>query len=64
MTKASDKIKEWNEREYSDSDILFIRQLKARGFAGEELATVLDVLDNVCKHCFDADDSCSCWNDE
>ena len=63
---AAARIREFNEdnRWLSKRDVLLVRQLKQIGLNKVWVARVLDVLEDICKHCWDSDFHCSCWNDE
>lgn len=45
-------------------DLLFVERLRGIGLADDQLALVLDAVETTCHHCWDADTSCPCWNDE
>ena len=47
-----------------EKDCLFVEELLAAGLGRTHVASVLLVLSRVCKHCWDDDNDCQCWNDE
>lgn len=59
-----DKITKWNQLHSFSDETRFVTQLVKKGLTYSEILIVLKVLDNTCNHCFDADESCECWNDE
>ena len=61
---CKDDNKKWS-REFSGTDEnLFIRNLKDKGLDDIDIFNVIEVLSNICKHCYDAPHNCQCWNDE
>jgi len=63
------KIQEWNEAyhcfsDFADKDILFIRKLKQAKFRDSEIEDILTIIDSVCRHCWDNEYGCQCWNDD
>ena len=64
MTNQERILKFNNEHGYGrDKDLLFIKKLRYK-LTGEQIAFVLDVIETTCKHCYDSDEYCSCWNDQ
>lgn len=62
-TTAADKIKEWSKDLSGSDEVLFVKRL--RDFLSDhEIVLVLNVLDGICKECWDSDSGCQCWNDE
>ena len=41
-----------------------VSRLESIGFTPEQIDAITAVLDVTCKHCWDADETCQCWNDE
>ncbi len=63
-TTDGEKIAEWNRGTSFRDFSLFTDTLIERGLTLPQIVIVLESFDNICKHCFDADDGCQCWNDE
>jgi len=50
--------------EYFDQEeVLFVKRLREH-FSIEDVMKILGVTMGVCRHCWDADSGCQCWNDE
>lgn len=47
-----------------DQPTLFERLLTERGLTAEQVAIVLQALEEVCDKCRNGDINCQCWNDE
>lgn len=43
---------------------LFIKWLQDKGFSTEQIADIIDVVDNICTDCYDASSDCQCSNEE
>lgn len=50
----------WEE----NKDKLLVKKLQYVGFRELEIVAILGILYDTCKHCWDGEDSCQCWNDE
>ena len=65
------KIQEWNEaygfsywEKVPYEDILFIKKLKEAKFEDNQIEDILNILESTCRHCWDNEHGCQCWNDE
>lgn len=57
-------IKNWcQQTAYSDSN-LFVVTLREKQLSDQQIKNVLESLDNICRHCFNGEVGCQCWNDE
>lgn len=57
-------IEAWNRsNSYSDTS-LFTAKLYQQGFTDSQIASILLVMGEVCRHCWDGPRGCQCWNDE
>ena len=63
---AAEVIKEFNKMRYDDSkqDIKLVADLRKTDLTDIQIAKVLTIYDDICRHCYDADSYCQCWNDE
>lgn len=61
-----DKIKKWvNDNTYSSStDIMLLEKLNEKGLSKSQIVGMLEILENICRHCWDNAFGCQCWNDE
>ena len=41
-----------------------VRKLAELGFDSREIGLVLSAVSSLCRHCWDAEEGCQCWNDE
>jgi hypothetical protein len=48
----------------SAKDCFFVEQLRTGGLTDEQIAVTLNVVDNTCHECWNAEAGCQCWNDE
>lgn len=62
--KANATIARFNSEHYRSSDVLFVAKLKDKGLSVIDIASVIEVLESVCRECFDREAPCHCWNDE
>lgn len=46
-----------------DRDCILVGQLRDDGLSDDDIARVLTRIDDVCKVCFNSDESCQCWLD-
>ena len=59
-----EKIIEWNkDNAYRDGSV-FVDKLGQKGLTLSQIVSVLETIDDVCNHCWDAPTGCQCWNDE
>lgn len=59
-------IENWNERRWHHprtDEVLIIQRLRPILKSDDLLAQVLEVLDNICVECWDAEARCRCWDD-
>lgn len=52
------------EHGFTDEDVLFVRLLRAKGKSDQEIADVINVLEQVCKYCYNRTWPCLCSRDE
>ena len=45
-------------------DTLLIQKFKKDGFNEIEIAKIVNAIESTCKHCYDGESGCQCWNDE
>lgn len=64
LIDAAEVIKEFCQAYSYKDENAFVRELRKREFTDEQIKDVVCVLQNMCKHCFDSDPGCPCWNDE
>lgn len=60
---ANQKIRDWSEERTGAEFCLFTVELKRR-FADEDILNFLELLDEICRHCWNSTGNCQCWNDE
>lgn len=62
---SKEQIDKWNkDRSYFGHEVLFISQLRNKGLTDDQIVLVLDVVDEICTHCWDGWSNCQCTNDE
>jgi len=65
MLTPQEKIIEFNQTHtYMDRDCLFVQKLKEKDFTDEQIAFVLETMEDVCTECFDREGMCYCSNDD
>jgi DNA-binding transcriptional MerR regulator len=58
-------IRDFNQTyNYSDEDCLLVKELKALGFNIAQIAAILQLIDNTCKHCWNSNSDCNCTRDD
>lgn len=50
-------------RDYPARPMLFIQKLRDLQLADEQIAGVVNIIDEICNECWDYPAPCSCWND-
>jgi len=55
-------IAEWCKDHSGKDENLFVEKLREH-FTDDQIVIILTILDNICKHCYDAQTGCLCWND-
>lgn len=53
--------------EHSDltwKECLFVVKLREAGLNNSQIRAVLEIMADICTHCYDSDSSCQCWNDD
>lgn len=57
------KIEQWIKENISGKNSLFIERLQEK-FSDKDIELFLEILNNICKYCWDSDTNCQCTNDD
>ena len=57
-----EKIKKWCQKKSYTDENAFIKELR-RNFRDEQIMLILDIIDDICVHCWDGSPGCYCCND-
>ncbi len=62
------KIEAWMENNSSffakGHDLLLVQEMREKGLSNEDIIKCLEVIEDICPHCYDAGSGCQCWNDD
>jgi len=66
MMSPNARVAAFNQRfGHSTDDVLFVRKLRELLFTTEQIAHIIQSMEDVCRHCYNAPaGTCHCWNDE
>lgn len=62
INEAQTIIKDFNDG--IDRDKLLINKLRRIPLDSIEIAMVIEAMESTCRHCWNAESGCQCWNDE